>query len=63
MCNLMGRGFFIFLGKHLNDACKLSEFAITRFSSNNLHVFQMLLNLFFNSVKYFNKPKPCGVFF
>lgn len=23
----------------------------------------MLSNLFFNSVKYFNKPKPCGIFF
>lgn len=33
MCNLMGRDFSIFLGKHLNDACKLSEFAMQGFQT------------------------------
>lgn len=33
MCSLVGRGLFIFLGKHPNDACKLSEFAVQDFQT------------------------------
>lgn len=57
----MGRGFSIFLGKHLNDVCKLSEFAIQGFQT--ICMFFRCFVFFFNSVKYFNKPKPCGVLF
>lgn len=62
----MGRGFFIILDKHLNDACKLSEFAMQDFQIICLffRCFQIFLKKKKkDSVKYFNKPKPCGIFF
>lgn len=52
----------IVLGKHLNDVCKLSEFAVQGFQTICLF-FRCFQIFFFNSVKYFNKPKPCGFFF
>lgn len=63
MCNFMGRDFSIFLGKHLNDACKLSEFAMQGFQT--ICMFFRCFQIFFSflSVKYFNKPKPCRIFF
>lgn len=62
MRSLVGRGFFLFFGKHLNDACKLSEFAMQGFQT--ICMFSRCFQIFFfYSVKYFNKPKPCGIFF
>lgn len=52
----------IVLGKHLNDFCKLSEFAMQGFQTICMF-FRCFQIFFFNSVKYFNKPKPCGIFF
>lgn len=56
-----GGRLLYFLGKHLNDACKLSEFAMQSFQT--ICMFFRCFQSFFNSVKYFNKPKPCGIFF
>lgn len=52
------------LGQHLNDARKLSEFAMQEFQT--ICMFFRCFQIFFKkkkSVQYFNKPKPCGIFF
>lgn len=54
-------GLPILPGRHLNDTCKLSEQAVQGFQTICMF-FRCFQIFFFNSVKYFNKPKPCGFF-